>query len=125
MNRSIPKHANFFVFVDGVKLYESRKSDEFYNAIHNKDSSNLNKPRHRKYQELNEKIEFFTKLIINGSISSEQFLEAMTEDDQSKQKSLPTRLLSLHPPNHPPIYPSTHLSIHPSNHLLSQNPFKQ
>lgn len=117
MNRSIPKHANFFVFVDGVKLYESRKSDEFYNAILNKDSSNLNKPRHTKYQELNEKIEYFTKLIIGGTLSTEQFLEAMAEDDQCKQKDIPMRLFhTIHTSIHPHIYPSIHLSIHISIH---------
>lgn len=82
MNRSVPKHANFFVFIDGVKLFESKKSDELYNVIHAKPSANLNKAIRKEAQERDVRIRSLTELICSGAISTKQFLEAMAEDDQ-------------------------------------------
>lgn len=109
MNRSIPKHANFFVFADGLRCFESRKSD---NAVHDKPSVNLITPKHKKDRERDEKIRFFTKLICNGSISTEQFLQGMACSDQCTYESFSDKMsIQTFEP-----YPSIHISIHPYIH---------
>lgn len=81
MNRSIPKHANFFVFIDGLKIHESRTSDEMYNAINDKSLANFNH-MHKVDRERDENIRVYTKLLCNGTISTGQFLENMAECNQ-------------------------------------------
>lgn len=80
LNRSIPKHANFFVFVSHLILHESRRSEDLLNAIN--DRSPLAKAAHKRDQDRDNKIRTNTKLLCDGSISTEQFLKSMALEDR-------------------------------------------
>lgn len=80
MNRLMPKHASFFVFVSYLKLIESRRTDDLFNAIH--DKCPMKKPTHKLYQERDMKIRINTQLLCNGVISTEEFLNKFAEEER-------------------------------------------
>lgn len=75
----MPKHASFFVFVTHLKLHESRRSDDLFNAIH--DKCPVQKATHKRDQQRNEKIRTNTQLLCKGFISTEEFLNSMAGED--------------------------------------------
>ncbi|XP_055307943.1 uncharacterized protein LOC129572060 [Sitodiplosis mosellana] len=82
MNRLMLKHASFFVFVSYLKLYESRRSDDLYNAIH--DKCPVQKAKHRRDQERDKQIRSDTQLLCSGLISTEEFLNKFVGDERTE-----------------------------------------
>lgn len=84
LNRSMPKRSNFFKFIDGIKLHESRKTDRMFNLFNNIVSSIL-KRKHKIDQERENKIKNFTRLLDDKQITIEKFLQAMAADKNCMQ----------------------------------------
>lgn len=80
LNRSMAKRPNFYKFIERLRLHESRAADNMYNAVHGLQKSLA--PHHEKDRQRAEKIEHFTKLICNGKLTSQEFLNAMAQKDR-------------------------------------------
>lgn len=80
LNRSIPKKANFFTFVERLKLHESRKADQMCNLINDSLPQNHYERKHERDQKREEKIQFYTELLCSGKINTRGFLGAMADE---------------------------------------------
>lgn len=80
LNRSIAKKANFFKFVEGLKLHESRKADDMHNRTHDNLPEEHFERRHLRDREREEKIRSHTILLESGVISTADFLQAMVDE---------------------------------------------
>lgn len=80
LNRSIPKKANFFTFVERLKLHESRKAEDMHNLVNDKLPKNQYERKHYCDQKREEKIRFNTELLHKGIINTSGFLAAMADE---------------------------------------------
>lgn len=80
LNRTI---ANFYRFVERLRIHESRKADEMIDLVRDLSKKHL-QPRHKKDQDLDQKIKHNTSLLCAKIISIVDFLNAMTSVDDCK-----------------------------------------
>lgn len=79
LNRSMAKHGTFYVFLEGLKLNESDKSNNMYNLIHNNLPESHLQRRHAEDQKREEYIRQFSADLKNGNLTTMTFLEAMAK----------------------------------------------
>lgn len=80
LNRSIPKKANFFTFVQRLKLHESRKADQMSNIINDKLPQNHFERKHYCDRKREEKIRLHSERLYNGQTNTCGFLAAITDE---------------------------------------------
>lgn len=80
MNRSMEKKSNFFKFLVGLKLYESRKVDRMYELIKNVQPEKHFGARLHEDRERDNKIKQYTKLFEDKQINVKEFLIGMAND---------------------------------------------
>lgn len=81
LNRSILKRDHFFKFIERLKLHDSRKTDDFFNLIHDNVLPKHQLERTKKRDQLREeKIKLYSFLLDRKEITFEQFLEEMATD---------------------------------------------
>lgn len=83
LNRSIAKKANFFKFLERLKLHESRKADDMHSRAHHTLPEKHFKRRHLRDQERENKIRSLTTLLESGAISTGDFLQAMANESST------------------------------------------
>lgn len=79
LNRSIPKRANFFKFVDQLKVQESSRLTDFYNLANDNPHENSFERRRKRDQERDSKIKTQSDLLKENKISIKEFLEEMAK----------------------------------------------
>lgn len=80
LNRSIPKKAHLFKFIECLKLHESRKADRMYSLAHGTLPEIHFKARREKDEIRAEKIRRCTSFLCEKKMSIKEFLEAMATD---------------------------------------------
>lgn len=80
LNRSMEKKSNFFKFMVGLKLYESRKVDQMYSLLNNNQPKKQFEPKLCKDRERHNKINHYTKLFEQKKINIKEFLVGMATD---------------------------------------------
>lgn len=81
IQRSLPRNTNIYKFTSNLQLHEAVKSSSLY-QISLGEITNKNFERKRREDKLREeKISFFTKLLKDGKISVDEFLECMSGKD--------------------------------------------
>lgn len=88
LNRCIPRKANFFKFIEGLRIVECEKSFVFYNSANdiNVKKDEKIKRKRKEDQKRDEKILRLSDLLNNRKITIKQFLNGMaleTDNDSN------------------------------------------
>lgn len=81
IQRSFPGQTNIYKFIESLRLYESRKSEDLYKMSTSGISNRQLERKRAVDKEREEKILYFTTQLKNGEISTSLFLESMSGKD--------------------------------------------
>lgn len=81
IQRSFPGKTNIFKFIDSLKLYESRKSEDLYKLSNGEMSYRQLERKRRVDREREQKIVHLTSQLKNGYITVASFLEYMSANE--------------------------------------------
>lgn len=77
LGRKCSKHPHIFKFIDQIKIVELKKALNLLCLMEPGVPNSQFQPRNKEDQERNEKIKYFTTLLVQNIISVSIFLEAM------------------------------------------------
>lgn len=81
IQRSFPGRTNIYKFIESLRLYEARRSEDLYKLSTNEISDKQLKRKRAVDRERERKISYFTTKLKNGEISVILFLESMSGND--------------------------------------------